>query len=430
MTSVALRLAQSLNGRQHPAAARAVLAAALLWRPRDPGLLRELVAVSMAQRDARRLMAACRRLLAVCPDDVHAIETLASLELAAGNVDVARALLARRRTGGTVLRLATSTFIDPERANRGEVYVATLREVDVETADWSILDGDRVYNSEAHNRGLRKSPLVQGRASPDNKTFLFRLPPVARVIDGPCVHLGGDHNYCHWITRNLLKLALLEATPHENLPLLVNEDLRAYQCEYLELLGIAEERLIRLPRPALVHCSELMVPTSLANHLKMGVGIQWLRRRLARCMDPGPPTDLLFVSRRDAVVRRLVNEDEFEAALHALGFATLVPGEVSVREQILRFSRARVIVGAHGAAFGNLVFAPPGARVLEINSTYKSHIPDFVVLARAAGLSFSSVISDDYDYTRAEKYWPDTDFRADVDEVMAALRRVEPDLFG
>ena len=429
-----LRLIRNLSARRWCASARGLLQAALLVSPRNALLLRELVALTAKQRDARALLNSCRRLLAACPDDEHARETLAALELATGRVDTARKLLEKRaqHTPDDVprLRLVEDALIDPERARRDGVYVALLRDVEVETSDWAILDGEKVYNSEAHNRALRKCAFVQGRASPDNKTFLFKLPPISRALDEACVHLGGDHNYCHWITRNLIKLALLEGTPYAELPLLINEDLRRHQREYLDLLGIPDRRLIKLPRPSVVRCRELVVPTSLTNHVKMGIGTQWLRRQLAPWIESGPPTERLFVSRRDATVRRLLNESELEAALIPLGFSSIVPGEMSVREQIRRFSRAQVIVGAHGAAFANLVFAPAGTQVVEINSTHKSHIPDFTFLARIAGLGFVSVISEDYDFTRPERYGPDTDFRVDVGEVLATLRRARPGIFS
>lgn len=427
-----LRLARAFAARGWHRAARRVLDGALRAHPRDTALLREYLRLVAKSGDPALLATTCRRLLAVCPDDNFALETLAVVALSRGDADAACAVIAdAHRLGAlTGLRFARDALIDPERARTEGVYVAGLRDVQVETADWSILDGDRVYNTEAHHRALRKSPHVEGRASPDNKAYIFRLPPVTRTIEQRCVHLGGDHNYCHWITRNLIKLGLLEGTPHESLPLLVNADLRRHQREFLELLSIPEDRLIRLDRPALVRVRDLVVPTNLTNHGRMGIGTQWLRRRLAHCMDAAPPSELLFVSRRDARVRRLVNEAELEAALAPLGFVTIVPGEMPVREQIRRFSRARVIVGAHGAAFGNLVFATPGIEVLEINSTFKSHIPDFPFLARIGGFGFTSVLSDDYDFSRAEPYRADTDFRADVSAVLAALRQRVPQLFG
>lgn len=427
-----LRLAKLCAARGWDRLARLLLACARLIDPASPAPLHALLRLSARRGDRAGVIDACRRLLAVRPDDALALETLAVCELTGGNVAAARALLddAHRRGALADLRLAADALIDPARVRSEGLYVAVLRDVEVETADWSILDGDKVYNLEAHNRALGNCPFVAGRTDPAHAHFLFRLPAPAGRIETPCINLGGDHNYCHWITRNMVKLALLEGTPWADLPYLVNADLREHQRQFLDLLGIPEARLIRLERPQLYRIGELVVPTNLTNHRKMRVGTDWLRRRLAHAMDPGPPCELLFVSRRDARVRRLLNEDALEAALAPLGFVTVVPGAMTVREQVRRFSRARVIVGAHGAAFGNLMFAPAGAKVLEINSGFKAHILDFPVLARCCDLELVTVVSDDYDFSRPEPYAADTDFRVDVDEVMSALRRLAPALAG
>lgn len=426
-----LQLVKSLAARGWHRSAMILLDGALLLKPRDLGLLRERLLLAARAGQHQMLAADCRRMLAVAPNDASALETLAAVELARGNSDAACAVIddAHRRGLLTDFRFARDALIDPARARSEGVYVATLRDVEIETADWAILDGGKVYNTEAHNRALAKGPHVQGRATPANDAYIFRLPPVSQTIDARCVHLGGDHNFCHWITRNMVKLGLLEGTSYESLPYLINADLRRHQREFLELLNVPEARLIKLERPALVRVRELVVPTNVTNHLKMGIGTEWLRRHLAHCMDAAPPRDLIYVSRSDAKVRRLINEDDVMAALAPLGFERIMPGALPVREQIRRFSRAKVIVGAHGAAFGNLVFAPKTARVIEFTSTFKAHIPDFHVLAKICGFHFSSIVSDDYDFSRLEPYQADIDFRVDVAEVLATLRRDAPELF-
>jgi len=225
---------------------------------------------------------------------------------------------------------------------------------------------------------------------------------------------------CVHDTRNLLKLSLLEDTRYAALPLLINDDLKPYQREYLGLLEIADDRLIKVPRHSVVRCQELVVPTSLSVHHQMGRGIEWLRRRLQSYIDPGPPQDLVFISRRDSRARRLLNESELAAALTCIGFSVIVPGEMTVKEQILRFSRARVIVGAHGAALANLVFVKPGSTVVEINSTALSQ-REFQILAHRMKIEFKRIWSDDFDSTRPETHPRNIDFRVDVDEVLKAL---------
>ena len=49
-----------------------------------------------------------------------------------------------------------------------------------------------------------------------------------------------------------------------------------------------------------------------------------------------------------------------------MGFSIHETGKMSFFEQIYLFNNAKVIVGAHGAAFTNLVFCKPKTKIIEI----------------------------------------------------------------
>ena len=49
-----------------------------------------------------------------------------------------------------------------------------------------------------------------------------------------------------------------------------------------------------------------------------------------------------------------------------LGFSIHRTGQMSFFEQIYLFNNAKIIVGAHGAAFTNLIFCKPKTKVIEI----------------------------------------------------------------
>jgi capsular polysaccharide biosynthesis protein len=136
------------------------------------------------------------------------------------------------------------------------------------------------------------------------------------------------------------------------------------------------------------------------------------------------------VARRDAARRVMVNEAELADALVRLGFRVVVPSELTAREQIAAFSASRIIVAAHGAALANLVFAPPGAFVVEVASAAIMHMSTFRHLTRTLGQRLVTIVSDDYDVTRPEPNASHLDYRVDVDEVLAALRKEAPDLFA
>jgi capsular polysaccharide biosynthesis protein len=92
----------------------------------------------------------------------------------------------------------------------------------------------------------------------------------------------------------------------------------------------------------------------------------------------------------------MLNEADLEKALAGLGFRVLVAGELSVREQIAAFSRAKLIVAPHGAALANLIFAPPGATVVEIVTPGIVHMNDFRTIAGHLGQRIATWVVEHY----------------------------------
>lgn len=412
-----------------PGAAAALLRLMLAVRPAHARALTELQAIAVARGGRAEAIRLGERLLAIDPDNAQALRNVAVLRLQSGDARGAHAPFARldelKGAAAGATRLCMDAEMDPALAARAEPYVAALEDVVVDTDYWYVVQGERLYSREVHGRAIANLPAVKGRVAPDGRFLIVTLPAAARTIAEPCVLLGGDENYSHWITRNLLKLSLLEVRPElAALPLLVPDDLRAFQREYLALLGIAEARLLRVPRPSVIGCRRVFVPTQLRNHPRMRAGIDWLRARLAAHMDAGEPRDLLFLSRRDSPTRQLLNDAELAGRLEALGFHTVVPGTMSVAAQIGAFSRARVIVAAHGAGLTNLVFAPPGARVIEIASDNIAHMDDFRVIARELGQPFTTLVSKDYGSDQPPGEHPmHWHYRCDVAAVLEAARR-------
>jgi capsular polysaccharide biosynthesis protein len=72
------------------------------------------------------------------------------------------------------------------------------------------------------------------------------------------------------------------------------------------------------------------------------------------------------VSRNDATVRRIVNEEPLVKALAPFGFEAVCCGGMSFADQVRLFSEAKIIVGPHGGGLTNIVFAQPGATVIEV----------------------------------------------------------------
>jgi capsular polysaccharide biosynthesis protein len=124
------------------------------------------------------------------------------------------------------------------------------------------------------------------------------------------------------------------------------------------------------------------------------------------------------------------NEAELAEALRPLGFTTFVAGQAPVIEQIRAFSRARVIVGAHGAGLTNLIFAPPGAFVLEIATPGSVGMGEFRFIAGALGQRIVTLVAQrPGDNARRDVIPLKWNFYADIPQVLAALRENVPELF-
>ena len=52
------------------------------------------------------------------------------------------------------------SFLDEDKARKGEPYVKRLKDVLVDTAYWSILDRDKIYSRETHGKNLANSPFI------------------------------------------------------------------------------------------------------------------------------------------------------------------------------------------------------------------------------------------------------------------------------
>jgi capsular polysaccharide biosynthesis protein len=394
--------------------------------------LRVLLTEAVRGPDRGEVIALCDAILALEPDDRAALLAAGINRLKTGDPAGAATHFARLdalESGGTqTARLLVESYIDPQRATRGEPYVGTLDEVWVDADCWALIQGNRIYSLETQGRTMANSPRVRGRVTPDLSRCIMTLPREPGRIDVPCILLGSDANYAHWVIRNMLKLALVEdAGLAPGLPYLVAEDLRGWHRAYLELLGIPEARLLRVPPDGVYACPRIHVPTQLRNHPRMAIGIEWLRAKLAPLLaPPAERIELIYASRREQSKRRVLNESAVEQMLSAMGFRVIVPGEMSVREQIDAFSRARVVAGPHGAALANMVFAPPGAVLVEITSQAIHYMDEFRVLVEAAGQRWRTLVSQDIERTRQSATGRELhhDYRVDLEALREMVSEV------
>lgn len=192
--------------------------------------------------------------------------------------------------------------------------------------------------------------------------------PVVVALDA-----HAERNYCHWGMDALFRvISLVEHYELDPTRVDVVVPHRAgFVVESLGLLGFPPERIIvadDIPAvtPPAVYLSSSSFLIDHPAHFGSTTALQAVRERFGVGAEEVGCGEPLYVSRRDATIRRFNNEDEVTALVERHGYQPYCPGEASFSEQLATFAACPALVGPHGAGLTNLIFAPRSASVVEI----------------------------------------------------------------
>jgi len=133
--------------------------------------------------------------------------------------------------------------------------------------------------------------------------------------------------------------------------------------------------------------------------------------------DPSDPNEYFYISRENAIYRRVINEDEILDRLSAYGFKKVNLESMTVAEQIQLFSRAKVIIAPHGAGLVNLVFCKPGTKVIELFTP--NYMPSYYWM-------ISNHVQLDYYYlvNKGQTHLTSSDFAVNIDRLLEMVQYV------
>ena len=205
---------------------------------------------------------------------------------------------------------------------------------------------------------------------------------VDQYIDGPAIMLSGPSwaNWHHWFIEMLPKLWSILAIPELNaLPLILRAPLLPFQAESLQALGIPLER-IKLFTGRLLHVNTLIFPSHISPENYALKNISWLRNNLLPAFGINtstPAHELIYLSREQfpGQPARILNENAVRATLEVRGFKVVYPEQMTVKDQLELFNRARFIVAPFGSGGTNIVFCQPGTIFIELMS---ASFPQFI----------------------------------------------------
>jgi len=224
--------------------------------------------------------------------------------------------------------------------------------------------------------------LLMGRSRIPETRYLVTDQEYADTLVKPLILMRQDpsqyyvvgcnrprRNYYHWLAQSLpaIDAALRQRGAHRVTLLL--PELLPWQAETLALLGYQD-----VPRLALDESKTYLLPEAEFSEFLgyrpssiVSYAAATTFRRLAAAAPWLPnAADEIYVARTDAQNRTVANEAELIDFLDRQGVRIVVPGRLSVAEQIAAFRTARLVIGPHGAGMSNIAFCQPRSFVYEL----------------------------------------------------------------
>lgn len=207
-------------------------------------------------------------------------------------------------------------------------------------------------------------------------------------------------NYFHFLHTSLPKLAffqkLKEAIPF--VKIIHNSVKKSFIQEAFDLLHIDYHKdVICFDEFKSLFVTNLHVVSPIGSGVNPSPDSCWLLKELFKEHIQEYHDSLkIYVKRKG--IRIIINEDEVINYLLTLGFQIVDSEMLSFKDQINLFSKAKVVISAHGAGLSNLVWCHLGTKVLELMSP------------RYIGLCYyliSNACNLDYHYLVGEGKWSD-----------------------
>ncbi len=179
----------------------------------------------------------------------------------------------------------------------------------------------------------------------------------------------------HWLYDSVLPLVtfLESGLAEKDLGLIVNarqSELQARTIAFLKarygieaIEPLAEDEAAIVPH-LVAAVGEYGLPAGLQSPLGMAL-LEDMGRFIAADAALEETPKRIYVSRNDARLRRVLNEDELLPKLEARGFQQVTMAGMPIAQQVALFLNAEAVVGPHGAAFAHTSWCRPGTKIVE-----------------------------------------------------------------
>lgn len=304
-----------------------------------------------------------------------------------------------------------------------EIFITTFKNCTVTGAsnflnvDNSVICHDLIRSShdytseELHGRFIinAKKSLV---------TILLNVEVSAEIENGVVFTDAVSGNYVHFLTEVLPRVFLFsKECPNSNAILVIDYGLHPNIMQALGMVIGKNINIIGLETGAQILVKSLQVVSPcgyipfqrrvntkhLTDHsdgvfspTALSMMSEFIKKNVSNLVDASTLKKIFI--KRNSKIRNLSNAEDVEHILVADGFAVIEPERLSFIEQVNIFSNAEVVIGATGAAFGNLIFCNSTTKIIILTSDYKNMIYGYwQSMANAVGNKVTYVIGGSAD---------------------------------
>jgi capsular polysaccharide biosynthesis protein len=276
--------------------------------------------------------------------------------------------------------------------------------IDLKNNNYCIYNvvGGKIYTDYVENVAIINKQNIVNKASFQQidgqlKTAEFNCvinngtPSFQKKIDGNILSLtqgaSGHKNYFHWLFDILPKIKIFsEGQDLQSIDYFYLAKLQPYQKKTLEILKLDHIKILDCNKYRHIIGDQVFSVdhpwyqggyiSEEAKNLSNWI-VPWINKKFLPYAEYFESNEKIFLDRSESPNNhcQIENNNEVIDFLNKNGFTSYKVGQLSFEQQIHLFKNAKIIVGAHGAAFANLAFCSPGTQVIEIKPI---HHPNYV----------------------------------------------------
>ena len=282
----------------------------------------------------------------------------------------------------------------------GEFEFRTLRNATVLHGQ-IIIDSDHYFPTDSMKlppgEDIARLPTINWIGA-QGKVFYpkssMSLEPIEEAI-----FIGGTNNWMHFVIEDLPRFMILRnSTINSNVPILIRADLSSQIKEAISVLTNRE--VIEISKYTSMDVATIHY-FFLSNALPAAMRGEWVNgeklfsfeivrgaAELFSASHSSPSTrhKRILIARERNLFRPMANFGDLRFSLeNDLGFRTVFLGGMSFQEIAEVLCTAEIVVAEYGAGLANVVFTPPGAKIVELRGPSESNAIEYEVLVKALG---------------------------------------------